>query len=243
MSSVGSSSRSTAIAQDRPRTSHVRLPSNLFPEGATLRRRDASCDVGGGRLLLAPGRVGGRTTVRIGTHQRCQLVGHRLRADPVGVDLSEAAIAGARSASSSTIRRRGSGPDSRGRSLCDGSPARRSKIASGLATRQKIRPLRLRLVTLSGSSIMRPPVEMTSRRRSASSEATSRSMVRKASSPLSRKMSATLPWRCSITWSVSTNSYPSCSASRRPTVVLPVPMKPVSTTLRGSEAVIVDTSG
>src|SRR5680860_163226 len=35
-----------------------------------------------------------------------------------------------------------------------------------------------------------------------------------------------------MTRSVSTNSHPSRAASTRPTVVLPVPMNPVSTTLR-----------
>src|SRR5438874_2225474 len=62
------------------------------------------------------------------------------------------------------------------------------------------------------------------------------SAARKATSPACRNTEAIeRPKRSTIDWSTSTTSQPSRAASARPTVDLPVPLKPMRTMLPGTD--------
>ncbi len=131
----------------------------------------------------------------------------------------------------------GSSPASSGRTGPSTSALRRRTISSALAARQKTRPVAVSASAFAGSSSIRPPVAMTWCRLRATSAAVSRSSARKASSPCSAKMTSIGPCRTTIMSSVSTNVQPRSRATSRPTVVFPVPMNPVSTTLSSGEQV------
>ncbi|SPE24885.1 hypothetical protein SBA5_470006 [Candidatus Sulfotelmatomonas gaucii] len=93
-------------------------------------------------------------------------------------------------------------------------------------------------VRVSSSSMAPPPRARTSASPPASRAIVARSRSRKAASPSRRKSSGIVqPASAAITSSTSTKLQPSRRATSGPTVVLPEPMKPVSTMQRGNALV------
>ena len=97
----------------------------------------------------------------------------------------------------------------------------------------------LELVNLRLTAVAPPPSAITAKRSPSAWAMAAVSMRRNTNSPSLAKMSCTgKPARSSISRSTSINRQPSCCASSVPTVDLPAPINPVSTTRWGREAVV-----